>query len=128
MTVHRTGTKKGLERLCYDTKTDRFYTVKEYEPRAIYRSAFGAKRFSPWNIEEQSLGMRDLSGICIDPVSGNLLILSDESKCIVECTTQGKEISRIKVRFSQPEGIAIDSSGTIYVVGEPNQFQKFTKR
>ncbi len=123
----------GLEGLCYDKKQNVFYAVKEKYPRKIYRFAADEKRKiakvkSPWNIEEHSMGMSDLSGIALDDTSGHLLILSHESKCVVECTPSGKEIGRLELPgIPQPEGVAIDASGRLFICSEPNMLYIFDK-
>ncbi len=123
----------GLEGLCYEKKEDVFYAVKEKYPRKIYRFPANPKKTiadvkHPWNIQEHSMSMSDLSGIVFDENSGHLLILSHESKCIVECTPAGKEIGRLKLPgIPQAEGIAIDSSGRLFICSEPNMLYIFDK-
>lgn len=123
----------GLEGLCYDKKENIFYAVKEKYPRKIYRFAADEKKKiadvkHPWNIEKRSMDMSDLSGIAFDDGSGHLLVLSHESKCIVECTRDGKEIGRLELPgIPQAEGIAIDSSGRLFICSEPNMLYIFDK-
>ena len=87
----------------------------------------------PWNLEK--IDIKDVSDICWNPRSGNLLLLSHESHCIVEVTTDGKFVSRLELRkkrnglkkdIEKPEGIAIDpETGTIYICGEKEEFYIF---
>ena len=129
----------GLEGICYDPTGDRFFVVKEWKERKIYefpRSNAGASPSQPWDIEKDPLKMDDLSGLHYHAPTGHLLILSDESKCLVECTTDGKEIARLPLQggsaglaedIGQPEGVTMDADGNRYVIAEPNQFYVFSK-
>ncbi len=118
----------GIEGLAYDAKGKRFFAVKEKNPRRIYQIA-GSKVTNPWDIQKESLEMSDLSGVYYHQESGHLLILSHESRCLVEATVDGKEVSRLSIRgMSQPEGVTMDDEGTIYVCGEPDSFQVYKKK
>lgn len=132
----------GLEGLAWDPADGCFFVVKEKTPRAIYRvSVPGAKTreaeiATPWDIEQRSLSCDDLSGVCYHPATGHLLILSDESKCVVEATVDGREIGRLSLRsgsaglpadIRQPEGITVDDRGKLYICSEPNQLYVFAR-
>lgn len=118
----------GIEGLAYDPRGTRFFAVKEKNPRRIYRIE-GSKVTNPWDIQKNGLKMSDLSGIYYHRESGHLLILSHESRCLVETTLDGTEVSRLSIRgMSQPEGVTMDDEGTIYVCGEPNSFQVYKKK
>jgi uncharacterized protein YjiK len=131
----------GLEGLTYDPAGNRFFAVKEMEPIRIYEIRLPAKKFdkaevtSPFNIEEVGLGLRDLSGILYDTCTGRLLLLSHEPKCLVECTLDGMEVSRLYLEEgtagldhspSKPEGITIDKRGYLYLCSEPSAFYVFS--
>ncbi len=134
----------GLEGVTYDAAGGRFFVVKEKSPRRIYEVRLPTKGAeekavitTPWDIDKTALGMTDLAGVCYDPGTGHLLILSDESKCVVECTTDGQLISRLslkagnsglKATLRQPEGITVDNKGNLYICSEPNLFYVFRKK
>lgn len=97
---------KGLEGLAYDLKGDRLFVTKERDPRQLLE------------------------------VSGHLILLSDESKLLIEMTDEGKVVSfRSLARgfagllkgIPQAEGVTIDNEGYLYVVSEPNLFYRFTR-
>lgn len=132
----------GLEGVAYDQKNDRLFIVKEKQPRRIYElknwrnTSKAIKPTHPWNADKISHGISDMAGICVDPQSGNLLILSDESRCIIECTPKGKEIARLPLttdhaglsaNIPQPEGITLGPDGTLYICSEPNLLYIFRK-
>ena len=88
-------------------------------------------------VPKQRLLVRDISSVAIDPRSGHTLMLSDESRLLVELDLQGKPRSFISLfgglnglvhGIEQAEGVAMDGEGNIYVVGEPNRFYVFSRR
>lgn len=132
----------GLEGIAYDPAGDRFTIVKEKTPRAIYSVSRTAKPGDdasvthPWDLEAGGFGLSDISGITFDPTSGHLLVLSDDSRTVVEATTNGVEVARLPLTAGsagltadlvQPEGIALDDAGRLYIVCEPNVFCVFAK-
>lgn len=133
----------GVEGLAYDFVGKRFFAVKEKDPRRIYsflRPEIGADAppeiLHPWDIEAEAMGMSDLSSVFFDVETGHLFLLSDESKCIVEATSEGEEIARLSLDagsagleedIPQPEGITVDELGTLYICSEPNLFYVFRK-
>jgi len=132
----------GLEGVAFDDVNGLFYIVKEKNPRRIYRLPLpkegetAPSPTEPWDIEENGFGFSDLSDLWVDANTGHLLILSDESKCIVECTTEGKEVARLplqsgsaglKENITQPEGITMDAKGNLYIIAEPNRFYILSK-
>jgi uncharacterized protein YjiK len=132
----------GLEGVAYDAGSGLFTIVKEKQPLKIYGLKLkGGKSpdvetSMPWEIRKKNFGMTDLSSVAYDAVTGHLLILSDESKCLVECTLEGEEISRLSlmsgdagltVTVPQPEGVALDAKRNLYICSEPNQLYVFAK-
>jgi len=132
----------GLEGVTFDPAKQRYFIIKEKQPRKIYEVVLPeektgqAKVTNPWDLEKDNLGMQDISSVRFDSGTGNLMILSDESTCVVECTIDGKEVSRLSfaagsagltIGLKQPEGIAMDEKGTLYICCEPNVFCVFAK-
>ena len=141
--VVRAPWNDGIEGISYDSTNGLFYGVKEMNPRKIYSFPLLAVKSKslrvthPWDMEKDSLGLRDLSGIYYHAETGRLLILSDESKCVVECTTQGREMGRLSLRagsaglvrdIPKPEGIAMDDRGRLYILSEPNLLYIFVRQ
>ena len=118
----------GLEGLTYDPASEAFFLVKERDPRKIYRYTLSGEASVPWDIESNSLGLKDLSGIFFDPFSQHLILLSHESGVAVECTIAGQELSRLSLKFTKAEGVAMDHEGNLYICGEPNSLQVFEKK
>lgn len=82
------------------------------------------------------LFLRDLSSLTVDGRTGHTLVLSDESRLLLELDERGQPVSFISLlggfngldaSIRQPEGVAMDESGDIYMVGEPNLFYRFSR-
>ncbi len=130
----------GLEGLAYTP--GRFYITKEKQPRRIYTvetqgapDRLGAVA-EPWDAETHHFELDDLAGIFWHAGTGHLLLLSEESKAIVEVTPDGREIARMALRAGvsgltstppQPEGITMDDAGRLYIVSEPNLVYVFAR-
>ena len=134
---------QGFEGLGYDAKNDFLYVAKEHSPRALYRiagiaqqeargaSSISIENLSHW-VEAGSIVGTDLTSVEVDPVSGHLLLLSDESQSLVELDQNGSFLGRVALSswldkdasIPQAEGIAIDPRGVVYIVSEPNLFYR----
>lgn len=137
---------KGFEGITYDAEKDRLFMVKERNPRQLYEvSGVGASFGQRMQIRildltdwiDDKVFATDLSDIYFDPKTRHLVILSDESKLLVEMTDEGELVSfrnfvgwlsELKASAPQPEGVTLDSDGNLYVVSEPNLFYAFRKQ
>lgn len=136
---------QGFEGLAYDPAGKRLFIAKERDPLRILsvegfpRDGYGPAL--PVTVEDdrqrdQGLFVRDLSALQFDPRSGHLLVLSDESKIILELDLAGKPVSSmllwrgmhgLKRSVPQAEGLALDEQGVLYLVSEPNLFYRFAR-
>jgi len=142
--VHKSG-NKGFEGLAYDSLGKRLFVAKERDPMLIYEVR-GFPHFNPEkssalhviNNPKRDSGMfvQDLSGLQYDERSGHLMVLSDESRLILELDVDGRPLSTMSLNkgrqglqknVPQAEGIAMDDDGTLYLVSEPNLFYVFKK-
>lgn len=138
---------KGFEGVAYDSVGKRLFVAKERDPLRIFEiqgfphamasSVPMAVHVDAHTQHNNQLFLRDLSGLYYDQATGHLLAVSDESRLVVEFTTEGKPISRMSLRrgqhglkadIPQVEGVAMDASGNLYLVSEPNLFYIFNKR
>lgn len=133
---------KGFEGLAWNPRTQRLMLGKERDPQGLLELrlpmpeegiAAGALEVLP----SHPLLVRDISSLAIDPKTGHALMLSDESRLLVELDLQRKPRSFISLfgglnglvdGIEQAEGVAMDAEGNIYVVGEPNRFYVFSRR
>lgn len=131
---------KGFEGLGWNPRTRRLVLAKERGPLGLFSLPFPAEGGATGPLEPVASGdlpVRDLSSVAIDPRSGHTLLLSDESRLLVELDLQGQPRSFIGLfggrhglerGIKQAEGVAMDPAGNIYVVGEPNRFYVFSRR
>lgn len=140
--IDETG-NKGFEGLSWDEKNQQLLVVRERDPlRVLIVDGFVNSKTPSLHIdisekrmfEESELFLSDLSSLVADSESGNLLLLSDESRMVVEYSPDGEPLSMLGLRrgfhglqgtIPQAEGLAIDSQRRIYVVSEPNLFYRF---
>jgi uncharacterized protein YjiK len=99
--------------------------VKERGPKKIYKVSLSGGVSNPWDAQKDLLRLRDLSAVYFDRLTGHLILLSHESSAAVECSTEGKEISRLRLRMGKAEGITMDAERTLCICGEPNALQFF---
>ncbi|MFT4248862.1 MAG: SdiA-regulated domain-containing protein [Pseudomonas sp.] len=129
----------GPEGLAYDRAGDALYVGKERAPAGLYalHGVLGAAvpvqvDLSGWL---RSLPFAtDLSSVEFDPVHRHLLLLSDESQLLAELTLDGTPVSWSTLPTRpwhlpppQPEGVAVDEAGTIYLVSEPGLFYRMRR-
>lgn len=146
LNINPTLRNKGFEGVTYDVGHDRLYAIKEREPRQLFEVSglLTALNGGPLQITvsdrrswvKRSVFATDLADGYYDPVTGHLLVLSDQSKNITELDGDGRFVSIRSLRAAfgglahdapQPEGITMDSDGNLYVVSEPNLFYRFDK-
>ncbi|EIK54843.1 hypothetical protein YO5_18797 [Stutzerimonas stutzeri TS44] len=131
---------KGFEGLAWNPHTQRLLLAKERDPQGLFELPFPGEDGGVGVLEalpRQPLLVRDISSVAIDPRSGHTLLLSDESRLLVELDLRGRPRSFISLfgglnglvhGIEQAEGVAMDGAGNIYVVGEPNRFYVFSRR
>ncbi len=136
----KTG-NKGLEGLSFDPIRGEFVSIREKGPRRLYRFSIAGSEEAEatkvsWDIQNEIKGLRDLSGVHIDVSRNHMLLLSDESKTVVEFDSLGEEISRLHLKkgsaglsadVPQAEGVTIDDQATLYICSEPNLLYIFKK-
>ncbi|WP_421682458.1 SdiA-regulated domain-containing protein [Stutzerimonas urumqiensis] len=136
----------GLEGADYDAAGDRLFLVKEHSPRQLLEVA-GLRRSlttgataititdrSAW-LDDHDMA-RDLSSVHHDAASGHLLLLSDESRLMMELDGEGRLVSYRSLwggfagladSVPQAEGLTLDDQGRLYLVSEPNLFYRFVR-
>lgn len=128
---------KGFEGIAWDPRRQRLILSKERDPAALFTLASDGHgitgKLEPFPVKQLVI---DYSAVAVDPRSGHLLALSDQSHTLVELTAEGQPVSFISLRrglhgldatLEQPEGVALDDDGNLYLIGEPNLFHVFHK-
>jgi uncharacterized protein YjiK len=137
---------KGFEGLAYDPQGQRLFVAKERDPMRIYEIHGFPQRdpgqpFAVHVLDDQKrdagLFVRDLSSLQYDQGTGHLLVLSDESRLVLELNVDGRPISSLSLlggqqglrkSVPQAEGVAMDKDGDLYLISEPNLFYVFKKK
>jgi uncharacterized protein YjiK len=110
-----------------------FFILQEQPPKLIHHMLHDAEPIMDVDKlnASRSLDVDDYAGISLLQADQELLlILSEASHSLHLMNLKGEELSRLSLRkgwlnlwplMTQPEGVAVDKDGNIYVVGEPNQ-------
>lgn len=130
---------KGFEGLGWDSRQQRLLLAKERDPRGLFTLPLSSKSGPAQGMQELNIDdvfVRDISSVSFDSRTGHLLMLSDESRVLVELDANFKPRSFISFAtglnglgwgMKQPEGVAIGADGDIYVISEPNLFYVLSK-
>src|SRR5690554_1780533 len=132
---------KGFEGIAWDVRNQRMLLAKERSPFGLFSLPFpeaaeddSSITQSLQELSSSQIFMRDFSSLTIDQRTGHLLVLSDESRMLLELDELGNPVSFISLAMGfnglarsikQAEGVAMDAQGTIYIVSEPNLFYVF---
>jgi uncharacterized protein YjiK len=88
-------------------------------------------------VPNNSLDLRNLSSLTVEPRTGHILALSADSHMLLELDEKGEQVSfmtllggfnGLKDTIPRAEGVAFDDEGNLYIVSEPNLFYVFKKR
>ena len=135
---------KGIEGLAWDFSNKKLYAARERDPVHIYEiTGFPQAPKTVLDIEvsdnkerDRRLFVRDVSSLDFNQEYQHLLVLSDESRIIIEVDKKGQPISSLSLiagqglrrSVPQAEGIAMDDQQNLYLVSEPNLFYVFQKK
>lgn len=136
---------RSFEGLACDLTDKTVYVVKEHKPRRLYtiKGLIENNEGEPLNLRinndpacEKRLFLKDLSGLAYDQARRHLLVLSHESKLLLELDQDQRPIgslsllkyqSGLEASIPQAEGLALGPDGAIYIMSEPNLFYVFQK-
>jgi uncharacterized protein YjiK len=135
---HAEEPNKGFEGLAWDKLNQRLLLGKEKYPVMLYSLPVTGHTVTGALQELAPLGgyMTDLAALTVDPRSGQILALSQESHLLVELDRQYQPRSFIALLrglnaldhyIPQAEGVALDAVGNLYMVSERNLFYRFEK-
>ena len=134
----------GGEGLAYDPVTETFWACSEKSPRIVWtftRPPRGADLTyedgglavtEAFDAEGLLIGVADDISACVyDPRSERLMILSHESRRVVDVGLDGTihgtlEIELVPDGNRKPEALTLHDSGDLIVGGEPNEMRAYT--
>lgn len=130
---------KGFEGLAWDRANQRFLLGKEKRPLMLFSLPSDGQKVTGDLQELSDLGdiMTDLTGLTVDPRSGHVLALSQESHLLVELNQSYQPSNFIALLrglhdlehfIPQAEGVALDADGNLYIVSERNLFYVLRKQ
>lgn len=132
----------GFEGISWDEARAELLLVNEKWPRKVLQiSGLGpGPAVAPvtmrewWPVGWPSLPAGDLASLTTHEASGNLLLLSEQSRLILEYGRDGRLLGALPLQAGvagltrdvpQPEGLAIGSDGSLFIVSEPDLFYRF---
>ncbi|MDP3848743.1 MAG: SdiA-regulated domain-containing protein [Pseudomonas sp.] len=127
---------KGFEGLAWDKRNQRLLLGKEKNPMLLFGLSSDGRKVTGELQELAPLDahMTDLAALTVDPRSGQILALSQESHLLVSLNQQYQPQSFIALLgglngldhyIPQAEGVALDGVGNLYMVSERNKFYAF---
>lgn len=130
---------KGFEGIAWDSRKQQLLLGKERGPLGLFSLPFPGEDGAVGVMQALPAGhlfVRDISSLSYDARTGHSLVLSDESRLLLELDAQGDPVSFIslvgglnglRAGIEQAEGVTMDAAGNIYIVGEPNLLYIFSK-
>jgi len=130
---------KGFEGIAWDPRRQQILLGEE-RPAAMFAwksDGGGLLEGDKQKIGSRSLPVRNLSSLSIEPRTGHTLVLSADSHLLLELNEKGEQVSFMTLlsgfnglnkTIPRAEGVAVDESGTLYMVSEPNLFYSFKKQ
>jgi uncharacterized protein YjiK len=117
-----------------------FFIAQEEPPMLIHHAMHDADTVI--SVEDLNhslpLDVSDYAGLSLLQADDDyLLVLSEASHSLNVLNLKGEPLSRLSLRsgfmrlqslMEQPEGVAVDNDGHIYIVGEPNQMLVLTRK
>lgn len=147
--IQNTHANLGVEALSWSRRDNSLWAGQEKWPLRVLRFDMALSPEAPlpgklplreageWSAQGLNAWLlSDLASLTVDEATGHLLLLSQESSVMVEYTPEGRPLSVLPLwrgmhgldqGIPQPEGVALDGQGHVYIVSEPNLFYRFER-
>ena len=121
----------GIEGVSCRSSDSLIFAVKEKDPARLFTIYTNKTGIPDSVVENYSFNLESKGGDAADIFAlpgGDFLIVNEEKKALMGYSSTGKFLSRLDLScMQQPEGVTVDTDGSIYVVGEPAEFFVFRK-
>lgn len=130
---------KAFESVAWDPSRQQLLLGEERPPAMFSWKSDGSDilKGEKQKVVNDSLDLRNLSSLTIEPRTGHTLALSADSHMLLELDEKGEQVSfmtllggfnGLKDTIPRAEGMAFDDDGNLYIVSEPNLFYSFHKK
>merc|ERR1719210_1836492 len=123
--VNTHSPNKGVEGVAYDRVTETLYAIVEKKDMRVVRIDYAdGSQIEPFDAQEAlaKSGIKDIAGAHFDPDARTLMIVSEDSKAVVQVGLDGTIIDQTSIpKPAQPEGIVFTSCrNAFFIISEPN--------
>lgn len=122
----------GIEGVSYRPSDKTVFAAKEITPSRLYRITLDGAGVPNASFPDEPFDVSTHGGDIADILAlndGNFILVNQEQDKLEGFGPTGQALSSLALGMSKPEGIAMDTSdGTIYVVGEPQEFSVFKRK
>ena len=134
----------GIEGVSWDHDRGRLFVVKEKRPLRLFELSGLPDLLDGRGLDLQirewlpsgsnAWLLNDLSSLTYHEATGHMLLLSDESRLVIELNGERKPVGMLtlhagkhglKRTVPQAEGIVVGPRGEVYLISEPNLFYRF---
>jgi uncharacterized protein YjiK len=119
----------GIEGVGYRASDKTAFAVKEIDPPRLYRITVAASGNPAASFPDDPFDIGGKGGDAADILpleDGNFIVVNQEQNKLEGLGPKGQALATLALGMSKPEGIALDTAtGTLYVVGEPLEFNVF---
>lgn len=122
----------GIEGVSYRPSDKTVFAAKEISPSRLYRITVDGAGIPNASFPDEPFDVSSHKGDIADILAlndGNFVLVNDEENKLEGFGPNGQALSSLPLGMSKPEGIAMDTAdGTLYVVGEPQEFSVFKRK
>ncbi|NBA97888.1 SdiA-regulated domain-containing protein [Pseudomonas sp. R5(2019)] len=130
---------KAFEAIAWDPQRQQLILGEERPPALFTWKSDGSPQLQgdKVKLENSALDIRNLSALAVDPRTGHLLVLSADSRLLMELDENGEQVSFITLlrgfnglgkTIPRAEGATMDEAGNLYIVSEPDLFYRFVPK
>lgn len=104
----------GIEGIAFEPRSKGIFVANEKKPCRIIEMEQDGRIVQVFDVDKVS----DISGLHYDATSDRLLVLSHESKSVLELNRMGQFVRSFPIEAAKAEGITKDNKGYLYILCE----------